>query len=62
MAEEEIAVADVLSRLEAEPLSGPAGEGVVAALTAPGPHIPPLHNSWLCWCQQAKPNKQSGCS
>lgn len=40
MAEEEIAIAEVMNTLEAEPSSGPAG-GVVD-LTAPGPDIPAL--------------------
>ena len=41
MAEEEQVFAGVMSLLEAEPSSGPAG-GVVADLTAPGPDIPAL--------------------
>ena len=41
MAEEELAIAEVMNLLEAEPLSGPAG-GVVADLTTPGPDIPAL--------------------
>ena len=41
MAEEEQVFAEVVSLLEAEPSSGPAG-GVVADLTAPGPDIPAL--------------------
>ena len=41
MAEEEQVFAEVMSLLEAEPSSGPAG-GVVAVLTAPGPDISAL--------------------
>ena len=41
MAEGEEVFAEVMSLLEAEPSSGPAG-GVVADLTAPGPDIPAL--------------------
>ena len=39
---EELAIAEVMSLLEAEPSSGPAG-GVVADLTASEPDIPALH-------------------
>ena len=43
MAEEEHAIAEVMSLLESEPSSGPAG-GIAADLTAPGPDIPALRD------------------
>ena len=43
MAEKDSTIAEVVNLLEAQPSSRPAGEVVVAALTAPRPDIPALH-------------------
>ena len=58
MAEEEVALAEVMNLLqtEPEPSSGPAG-GIV-------PTVPDLTfllfvSSWLCWCLQEKPKRPS---
>ena len=55
MAEEEQVFTEVMSLLEAEPSSGPAG-GVVADLTAPRPDIPALCEQLavLVWTGKAK--------
>ena len=59
MAEEEQVFTEVMSLLEAEPSSGPAG-GVVADLTTPGPDIPALCEQLAVLVSTGKAKDASG--